>query len=191
MAAGTIIPGLQDAVAAERFQRNADFLDLPEKICGVPVRPLTVRDVVKLDTIDSPFIAGGRPPNVDDITNFLWLLSPGYEPSRLAKRWFFLRRLRRLDYREIVPAICDFVHRTFEDSPGGGAGGKSYYSIGAALVGIIASEYGWSEAAILDLPVRRALQYRNEITQRKYPKAVLFNPSDSIIGGWLNARAKN
>lgn len=175
-------------MARERFGRSAAFLDLPENLCGLPVMPLSIRHVVTLDLIESPFVCGGRIPSADDIVNFLWLLNPRFEKSALAKRWFYLWRCRKLDYKTSVEAICAFVRDAFQDSIADGKSSVQYYSTAAGIIDILASEYGWTEAAILDLPVKRALQYVNAATQRRNPKAALFNPSDSIKARWIRQR---
>lgn len=182
-----VIPGLREAVECERRVRVTSFLDLPRKLCGVPVRQMTLMDLVRLDAIQSPFVCGGT-VSVDDIANFLWLLSPEFSANRLAHRWFYLRNLRRLDYESTVKAISGFIDDAMQDVTPAGLASKAYCSFAAHIVGLLASQYGWSESDILNLPLKRSLQYRNEILLRNDRNAVLFNPSDRLTGRYLNSQ---
>jgi hypothetical protein len=186
------IPGLAEAVAKEKFLRNASFLSCHEAILGVPVLPLTIRQLVALELIGSPFVCGGRPPNELDVAAFIWLCSPRYRAESKWRRWWFLRSIRKLDYLATVKAIVEHVNEAFSDMPGSSRVRHvtSYYSAVASLVDLLAAEYGWSEEKILALPLKRVFQYANAITRRRDPQAIMFNPSDRIKGDWLNSRVK-
>jgi len=53
------------------------------------------------------------------------------------------------------------------------------------MVDSLAVEYGWSESAILNLPIKRVFQYQRRIALRRQPTATLFNASDRVRGKWL------
>ena len=180
-----IIPDLKEAVAHQNLVRDAAFILGRESVAGIAVRPLTVRHVAALQAVGNPFVACGV-PEAADVAAFLWLVSPGYDPRARLRRWFFIRRLRRMPYLKLVEGIESWLAESFQDTQGGGKAGPTYFSFAAALVGLIASEYGWSESAILELPVKRALQYRNEIQRRNNPNAPMFQPADRVINRWLN-----
>jgi len=179
----------EEAVAKERFARSVVFLDLPETLCSVEVLPLALRHVVTLDVIRSPFIAGGDTIKPSDVVNFLWIVSPRFERSHLAKRWFALWHLRKVPFNEAtVQAIVNFVSDAFEDAGGGGRAGKQFYCTAAGMVDAIASQYGWTEETILNLPIRRAMQYVNASAKRINPQATLFNPSERVLVDWMGER---
>jgi hypothetical protein len=186
-----VIPGYAEAVARERFLRAASFVADREYICGVPVLPLSAWHVMALDTIGSPFVTQQAGVTADDVLNFLWIVSPKYRASALDRRWFWLTRVRKLDAPKAVQAIADYVREAYGDSPGGSGCGPSYYSAAAGLVDALASAYGWSEAELLRLPLKRAFQYAKAISTRLNPSAVMWNPSDRIKGDWLNSQAQN
>ena len=175
------------AVEQESAARDFAFLDVQEEVCGIAVRPMTLRDFIRLDGIQSPFMRGGVPA-VEDVVLFLWLQSPAFRPSAFAL-WRFSRRCRRLNYFDAVTAINTFIESALMDAPGGGGkSGESFYSMAAGLIDWLASNYGWSEAAILDCPLKRLFQYMNASINRKNPKAILFNPlSGKVRRDWLQS----
>jgi hypothetical protein len=175
------IPGLATAIEHEQLVRNASFLELTERVCGFEVPPLTLRHMLALESIGSPLVCGGR-PMPHDFGAFLVLLTgaTGF------RRWNLLRRLGRVNYGIAFDDIVSFINEAMQDSPGGsnGEGEISYYSFGAAIVDRLAREYGWSERAILDLPLKRLFQYLKLFTG-KDGKVPLFNPSDKVRGKYL------
>lgn len=220
------IPGLREVIERVQYARTLDFIELPQKLCGILINPLRVRDIESLQAIESPFLIRrpsrpqldlwqkenasaldaapvelrellvnihGRPvPSVSDAVNFLWLLRPEYEPCILARRWFYLRRCRKLDPRKLYPAIYTFMDDAFEDiSTSDRSDQRSICSLAAEFIDRFASEYGWSKSEVLDLPIRQALQLNNRINQRKYPKA--FSTSTraemEVKQSWLDSRS--
>lgn len=179
------------AVERESTVRDVSFLGVTEDVCGVAVRPMSLRDFIALDGIKSPFICGGFPSATDAVI-FLWLLSPSFKPGSFAA-WRFARGVRGKDYGELTKAIQEYVSEALMDMPGGGGrGGVSYYSFAVAVVDLLASEYGWSEAEIMNAPMKRTLQYFNAIRKRKNPNSILFNPlSDGVRSKWLRERSAN
>jgi hypothetical protein len=104
-----------------------------------------------------------------------------------------LRRLGRVSYSNAFDSISDFIGEAMQDSPGGAGGDGeaiSYYSFGASLVDCLAKEYGWIEASILDMPLKRLFQYLKVISRRN-GETTLFNPSDKVRGKWLAELNKN
>jgi hypothetical protein len=82
------VPGyrraLQRAYRVEESFREQSYLGIAEKLCGIPVGPLTFQAYLQLDRIGSPFVCGGMPlPH--DVAFFLFRLSPAYERARAAK----------------------------------------------------------------------------------------------------------
>lgn len=178
------IPGLREAVEREQFQRVAAFLPLPEFIGPVRVSPLTLNHLNHLEAIGSPFVHGGTPGPLD-VARLLWILSPHFGKNRLC-RWWFMRRLGRLQYGELLTAIDSYFEEAFVESPGGAAAhGPQYLALSAAVVDLIASEYGWSDQDILNLPLKRLFAYYRAASRRHDPHTPLFNPSDKLRGQWL------
>jgi hypothetical protein len=175
----------QAAVEAESTARNFAFVDVAEDVNGVAVRPMTLRDVMVLDGIKSPFMVGGSAPSPQDLIVFLWLQSPSYSPSSF-KLWLFTRKHRSLNYADTCKAIINYIDAAFMDSPGGKRSGESFYSFAACIVDSLANQYGWREQDILNMPLKRIWQYMNCIKARLSPKPVLFNPlSGKVRREWL------
>jgi hypothetical protein len=178
------------AVELESESRTLAFADVPEMVCGVPVRAITLQDVIVLDGAKSPFMVGGM-PTPEDIILFLWLQSTEFKPgSRPLRR--FARKHRDLVYADACKAILELIDATFLDAPkGDGKEHLPYYAWPASLVDLFGSEYGWSESETLKCPIKRLFQYRKVIVQRKDPNAVLWNPSMQIRSAWLKAVNEN
>src|ERR1700730_7053612 len=70
----------------EESHREYSYLDAPEFICGVEVRPLTLQMYLQLCAARSPFLVGGRAPFIQDVGVFLFRLSPAYDLAFAAKR---------------------------------------------------------------------------------------------------------
>src|SRR5690349_17989316 len=73
------IPGYREAVEKEREIREMAFLDFPELICGIEVKPLSTWHLALLDTIHSPFLTGETEIVLADCAMFCWMVSPGYQ----------------------------------------------------------------------------------------------------------------
>lgn len=178
------IPGFAEAVAQEAELRDVCFFDLPEMICGFEVKPLTARIFSVLCYLKNPFVCGGIPNEVDT-AQFMWAVSPQYDPSDTAGRDALTMRVDKCDPETLVAAIRKYVDDALMDMPGGApATGAPVASFVASLVHVIASEYGWSEWEILDLPLRKAFQYLRLIIKQHDPDAPLINRSDIYNQQW-------
>jgi hypothetical protein len=180
------IPGYQRAKerggAIEESIRGNAFLSIPEKICGIEVRPLTLRIVRRLKVSRSPFICGG-PTGAGDCLVFLWAVSPGYllrtKKAREKAKTALIEKARGIPYRRAVRGIRRYLFYTSIDRPPTPRGKKnegSFISLEAAIVHQIASAYSWDDEAILDKPLRRLYQYLTMIRLCTDPKAKTFNP---------------
>lgn len=180
------IPGLREAIETEQHIRDTSFLDLPESVCGFDVNPLTLRHVLMLGAVGSPFLRGGHPLPVD-VGAFLIIVGDW----RGFSKWSNLRKLGRVSFRESVEQVDCFVKESFQDSPAeSGIESVSYYSFAASIVDVFAKEYGWTEQAILNTPVKRLFQYLKAISRRNGEKT-FFNPSDKVRGDWLREVNRN
>lgn len=180
------IPGLSEAVSRENATRDAAFLDIETDICGIKIRQMTSRDLLILDGLDNGLVQG-RTPTGNDIAHFLWRLSPSHRENAPIRRWFFVRRVRRLVYSKAVEACERYLNTTFQDSPGGGVS-RPFASWVSHIVDLIASTYGWGEETILNEPLRRIFQYERCIRRHNNPEAILHNASDRLVGDFLRTR---
>lgn len=176
------IPGLKQAIERETASRNQSFLGLQETLCGVSVNPMTLRTLLLLNESGNVFVVGGLPTPAD-VGAFI-VANSG---KKGFGRWKLLRRIGKIQYEKAIEQIKAFMDETFQDAPAS-SGGKpttSYFSSAAAIVDVMACEYGWAERDILDAPLKRLFQYIKAISKRNNPQAILFNPSDKIKGRYL------
>ena len=173
------VPGYNAAVAAETLGRDAAYLRLPLRVVGlVDVRPLTLRDYLRLSAERSPFVAGGE-ANKDDACFLLWYQrcpgGPEIDPPA------FARLFDLVDLDGLTAACGELVDRAMFDAPKGGNGKGGYYSIAAMLVTAFRSEFqGMTKAEVLDTPLDELWQEYKAIQQRRDPRTLLFNPSDRL-----------
>jgi hypothetical protein len=202
------IPGLKEARerATEREHeiRRGPFLPLPKVIAGVSLLPMTLRHYVHLDAVGSPFLIHEFGA-LEDVLQFLWLLSPDYvQPSprlRLPdvrkRRAAFLRKIKPRAGRCVLGRVCKkiraLVEETLFECPKPGrrrdAETRSIAHIAACLVDEFAGKYGWPDEildehgqpdrcnpGIMDKPLGRLFQYRRCRTARENPGAEQPNP---------------
>ncbi len=182
-----LIPGLKQAVEREQKIREQSFLEYPETVCGVEVQPLTLRRMLLLMSIESPFICGGA-VGPYDVGAFFVVLTD----AKVFNKWRLLRRLGLMDSKAVVSGITEFMDETFQDKPSTSRGeAVSYYSFAAGLVDCLASEYGWTTSETLDCPLKQLFQYLKAMAKRNNPKAIQFNPSDRVRGNWLKEQNAN
>jgi hypothetical protein len=186
------IPGLQTALDRERDLRDAAFLDLPAQICGVPVRRLTLRDLLTLCSMGVPAMHG-RIADPAQAAQTLWFLSVDFDPSDRAARDAFIARVAGLPYLGLLVGIDTYLDEMLCDLPaasGSGAARVPTVSMIASVIDDIASEYGWDDEDILDKPVPRLAQYLRLIQRRHNPRAPLINRfSDRVRGDYLRGLA--
>lgn len=209
-----VIPGYREAVVREQIARDEAFIGAPEIVCGVEVRPFTLRDFALLDSIGSPLLYDASTADETDLGLFFWIVSYQYQrairlrgllervSNTLARvvfgltRYRFIRRLRHLRSDIAHRSARDYIDAAMMDAPKGGKadGSPSYWGTVAGVVGILASAFGWAEQDVLDLPCKRVFQYVKIARKKLDPGAVLFNPSDKERSRYvreLNAARNN
>lgn len=177
------LPELFAVRARANIRRAVAFTDLPLKILGVRLRPVTVRSWSMLVAMDSPFARGGRVEGWQ-VLDFLWIHSPYYRPTsawawRLVKAWALAPAVARLarpghrllglgrdrDWTLAALALAqveiqDLVADAFADAPPRKASDSAppIATLEAFLVHEFASEYGWAAEVTAALPLARAIQ---------------------------------
>ena len=205
------IPPYAEALAREQASRNAAFLDITETVAGFELRQMTLRDYLVLQVMRHPLLGGGT-PSPEDLVAFLWLLSPAYRPAftlgSFVNRRLFLRRCagflpslrhgmtpeRLVIAARIVEACRAYVAETMQDN-GPTVRGRgftpTYWSDGADICAALGREYGWTDTHTLGMPMKRILQYLNEIRSAHGSKTPLCNPSDRVLNEWMMANHRN
>jgi hypothetical protein len=196
------IPGYQAALEREALVRDASFLPVTETVAGFECVPMTLRHFITLRMMRSPFLFGTT-PSPEDIAAFLWLLSPAYKPgTSLRTRWNRRRLIVKTAAKlstatgaaKLVHAIRDYVEDSLQDmQPIGepvGCVHVAHFSDAAAMCASFGREFGWAEEAILQMPMKRLLQYTKEMRTAHGGKTPLCNPSDRVRSEWMETLNK-
>ena len=131
-------------------------------LCGLSVRPLSLRSFILLKQCRNRFIVGGESPGPADVAVFLWMVAHEYTPDPKARARFMksIRYLTRSPrWTQCALEIFAFLGAAFQDSPGREVSARS-------LIDLLASNYGWRDEDILEMPIARAFLYRMTILQR-------------------------
>ena len=186
-----VLPGFREAVEKERALRDLSLMDTVP-ICGLSCRQLSLRMWVLLRECGNALVLGGM-PSPEEIAVFLWFLSPDYCLEE-KKRQKFVRSkvapaLKSLGLIGCIREIRAHMDHAFLDSPGGsGSERKEYVTPAVSIIDFLASEYGWTDSHIMDLPLERLFLYQRAAILRRNPKALLTNESDGIISRHLRER---
>jgi hypothetical protein len=212
-----LIPGYAAAIEAEQLVRDAAFYPVPELVGGFKCRPMTLTDYMILRTSKNPLLYGQvptpeqlaaflwllspeyRPTDLKGRAKFLkrcrkHFMPPPYRALLNTKR-AQARQLVRVQrataiFDAVVKAALDYVAETLQDRPPRAATivfEADYFSDAAGLCAQFARQYGWSEQAVLAMPLKRIFQYLNEMQQHSGSKKPLCNPSDQVRADWLRA----
>lgn len=179
--------------AAEEARREQAFLTVPVTICGEEIRPMTGRDLLVLNGIESPFVCPGDVGPVE-LAMFLWILnvtndgSQGWRNLRRRKKMF--QRIGPRNFDASVKECREYVDAIFQDAPKGSAEPGERRPLGTCflvpLVMRIAKETGWDRNAILDTPLAELFQYLKYIAAREQGKDFNdWSPSDAITNEFL------
>lgn len=183
------IPELAAAIEQEKTRREIAFSGTLIPVAGVWLNQFTPLHWVNLGLIRSPFLGGDRGSmfSAVAILEFLWICSPDYRPGSYWRQlWFFIRHYRAINPMTAA-AIFAYIDAAFMDSPPTPAGQvagdrRSYYAGVTSLCDFFGTEYGWDDAATMAKPMARLFQYFNHARRRNDPHAIMFNPSDRLIG---------
>jgi hypothetical protein len=145
------IPNYAEAVIREQFSRDVAFLDLYESVAGFDLVPLTLRHYVVLRLTRNPLLTGGL-PTPRELFNFLWLLSPNYNPASKWARRRFEWKCRRRFYPPLWMALINC--RATRDNYG-----KRLHKRQVAAAKIIDAVKAFVEETMQDAPPRPAHQH--------------------------------
>jgi hypothetical protein len=192
------LPGFWESIRAARAaqleHRRAAYHATPERVAGVMVRPLTVRDCDALEGLRNPFVSGGLLTEAA-AAQVLWVCSVGFVPG--SGRWALYQRnrmLRRLAKAGITgPALIgvvqSWVSREFSEfgDPGNGPPRFPIASIAVSIVTRIQTlGLPLLDDQILDMPVRLVAQKRNVLANAKDPTFRGHDAADEIRRAYLD-----
>jgi hypothetical protein len=162
-----------EALALQDLVWNAAWAGLTEEICGLEVLPITPLHFVRLASARSPFVCGGREPNMADAGNFLWCLSPLYDPHSKWKKfqhWLcYYRATRKLTLPELVSGIDEYMDEAWQDAPpkpeSRGRKASAYYSPVVSIMRTLCPEYNVTPATVLNLPYKCIFQLYKPVAE--------------------------
>ncbi len=183
---------------SEDERRKVAFLDMTYTVCGEELRCMTARDVLILDGLENPFVAGGQ-IHPAHIPQFIWLLSADNDRSRPLRSAFkkgrMIARVRKLDYGQAHREVSAFVETMFLDSPTGKAkedgdsrGLQTCFL--APLLVRLSGEMGAIDPAsglpLIESPLPRLFQYLKTLRAKSEGKEFCdTSPSDRLMDAWL------
>ena len=153
-------------------RRARAFIDCPDTVAGMTVRPITPRTWTMMHATGNRLICGGQPME-GDIRNYLWFHSPLFTQSRFLARpmkWLallgfsaVLHRRRGYDWYAATLALvgaqlAGIVQEAVADAPKGGGEGSPGPCLEAQITHVLSSAYHWPVEQIRALPLRHAFQ---------------------------------
>ncbi len=193
------IPGYKEAVDREASLRMNDFVRDHQILCGLKVKPMTLRHLLLLEAVESPFVSNADVEAVH-VPQFLWIVSVDFEPMgsrRLRnlrvrrKRKSVIRRSRRLRALQAISDIQSYVETAFWDAPQGKQRDKAPYASWVAMITHqIGKSYGALPAGgmlqqIMDMPLTIVWQLVRCIHKEADPDALLDNRSSMVVHEYL------
>lgn len=161
-----------EALALQSLVWNVAWSDLTEDICGVEVMPITPLHFVRLAAARSPFVCGGREPNMADVGNFLWCLSPLYDPHSKWKKfchWLcYYRAVRKLTLADLVSGIDEYMDEAWQDAPPkpeGKGRASAFYSPVVSLMHVLCPAYNMTPDMVKRMPYKQVFQLYKPIAE--------------------------
>ena len=148
---------------------NEAYVDAFDSCYGVDVSNMSIRHLMMLDGVETPFLKGGDIED-SDIALFLWILSPNFSYSEKKRKDFF-KDIVKLKSIPCINWIRDYIKKTFQDADTMNIGEKGQAYFISYFVDVFAREYSWAYKDIMDLPLRVAFQLITSINERNSKKA--------------------
>ena len=162
-------PRIAEARNRDAEAGNLAFVELNEERIGdFPAVLLTIERYLLLQQAG---VFDGSCGEGKAVLLFLFIVSPDFAAKPKKGRAFF-RKHRKIDQEAHAAAIQDYVSRSFGEQSSSGQSSRSSWV--ASIVDAIASEYGWTEQAILKTPIQRLMRYVSSIRMRHGGNAVNF-----------------
>lgn len=151
--------------------------------------PLTVRRYAILTACGSPLVNGGS-IGPEHVAQFLWVLSPEFDPRNETARDTFAERCAGLDYTEAVDELKAFCEGVFLDTPPLDLGRKEEPNVSwmASLTHTFAKSYGWTVDMVLDTEMAIVFQLLKMLDKDANPNSANWNRlTDQVRDAYLCA----
>jgi hypothetical protein len=172
-------PAVREKRQALSERRTEAFLEVTLTLCGEEVRQMSALDMLHLDALGNPFIAGSPDGSLQfiDAAGFIWQLAADNDHTNSLRNLFrrarMLRRLAKLPLGALVPEISSFVDRMLldpakappDEKPSAALKDEPKTHFLAPLITEVASHMGhidpMSGRLLAHIPLPRLLQYRD------------------------------
>ena len=178
-------PRIAEARRTDAKDADEAFLTFSREVCGYQVEPLTVGRFLILQSLENAFVGEGD-VGPSDVATFLWVCSKKFDPNpRKGKR--FVRRFPQKRWHLFVPEIVKHLEQVTTQSAKNEKSEPGAWL--AALVDVLASEYGWSLSQIYETPLAVVFQLAAKIRGRNSQGApISFSPrADALQAEFLKA----
>lgn len=188
------IPGLAEAVRREDAVRRQAWLPVRPTIAGVPVRPLTLRDLEMLTELRNGLFCPWRFDEDAELAGhcaqLAWWLSAAPKPAEgdgLLRRWWCEAHRRRLsarltrDPQRLVRDTMRLLEESLLDMPrGAGGNGRPIAGTVAHVLDLLAAGgHRCTPDEVLDLPLTRLWQLVRLVRRRVFDDKIT-NRSDQL-----------
>jgi hypothetical protein len=191
--------------ARETALREQAFIEWESVVCGERIRQMTLGDMLMLQGLGNPYVAGDAFPEAVDVMQFLWLLSVENKGGRLRK-WYqrraLIKRVAQIKAADPLEAcgaeIDSYMTDVFQDSPKGSKSDRRPLGVCfmASMLTRLASALGPHDPATGEVwarsPLARIFQYLKAIraseTDGEFKDS---SPSDKIMSDWLDETNRN
>lgn len=182
------LPKLDAARERDRVEQQGVFLTVPESVGGIWLQPLTIKRFLLLEGIEHPILTG-KDVTPESVASFCYLLSPEFKEGDSKAAKDFIKNFPKPS-EQFSEQFTEFIKNQLQINAPESNGNETQSANASwvcSTIDLIASEYGWSESDILDLPIRRAFAYGRAIANRKSgSKSATFNKNqDAVKGDYL------
>jgi|15BtaG_2_1085339.scaffolds.fasta_scaffold00086_16 hypothetical protein len=176
-------PKLAAAKKLDQKEASLVFLVQPVKVGRFQVAPFSIRRLLFLDAVESPFIGGSSPIGRESVLRALWVLSPKFTPSIFLGR-FFAFKYFWIKWEWYAEELAELISESMElMSQGARSDDADENSVlwVSSMVDVFASQYHWPLDQILDVPLLvtsslgSAMGRRMEASSGKGAKNPLFS----------------
>jgi hypothetical protein len=162
-------PKLAAAKEKDREDASAALMRNPVLIGGQWIKPLSIESLIFLQAAGHPLFKEGE-IGAEDVLSFLWVTSVGFKPMCKWRYRLFKLRFLFADQEKMKVDVVEWLHHEFgtpDESKSDGEVHAPPHNWVTGLIDLLASEYGWSENEIMEMPIKRAFGYSKAIIQRK------------------------
>ena len=190
--------------ARESALREQAFVDWESVVCGERIRQMTLGDMLMLQGLGNPYVAGDAFPEAVDVMQFLWYLSVENKGSRLRK-WYqrraLIKRVAQIKAADPLAAcgaeIDAYMADVFQDAPKGSKSDRRPLGVCfmASMLVRLASALGSFDPATgkewAHSPLARIFQYLKAIRANEDADYKDSSPSDKVMSDWLEENNRN